>query len=218
MINLIMKPSIVFLEATSCVGKTTLSDVSFDYDIYTKKYPFFQNKHEKVYLQTIYNDMLFKDVTDFLKAKQESNEQMDLCVDRCGLSSLVYDILFHFKGHVSEPSEFEHNVQKHLLSDQQVCAIIKANWINSFREMKQAAPSFDVQIVWVIPSNVEKVEQQLRNRNTFEVGSFNLLNYIRNQNFLFTQLAQLTQVGILMHVESYVTKEDLKNKCQFRFS
>lgn len=171
--------TVVILEGTSCVGKTTalnkykgFTRVHLDFLEQAQQEPRFFNKLHDTSIEIVYATHIMQQVQGLINAAQNT------VIDRCHLSNFVYHLIFKHKGHL----DFLH-LQQHCLEDFE------------FYLKYVEAPS--ATIIVYINSNVEAVVANLQRRGSFENSGFNLASYVKSQNFLFAKLANALNLKLI---------------------
>lgn len=207
-----MVREVIILEGTSATGKTSSSNsISCDFTYYCGRHPMLVNKNEDSIHSDLYNNKLFTDTIVFLKRANKNPDGEDLVVDRSIFSSLLYNILFKFKGFNEDPLVFKKVVNEFMHAD--MCKLIYQNYNILWTLLLEAAPLLKISLLWIDPLNVEKVVEQLHTRNGFEVtNGYNLKNYVLNQKFLFIKFQHILEIGVIVEVDSYyISKPSAKN-------
>lgn len=209
-----MNKLVVFLDGVSCVGKTTVSGRSVDFLKYVEEYPGFAQKNELMHIQYLYDHLVTDDILHYLdgianddwdEEFKASGDNMSI-IDRSFYSTVAYDIIFKYKGDCEEPNVFQKAVDV-VFEDKIFCTLLKHIWQSWDARFKRLYPTLNINLLWVIPKNVDKVINNLKNRGTFENNFGNLRNYIENQSYVFEKLCKITDVGKIVYVDEYVTRD-----------
>lgn len=209
------KQKLIFLEGPACIGKTTNSMVTFDFTMYLEKYENFAAKLELGHVNSLYEQLLSFDILDFVVNIESSDANKRATtpklVDRSHFSSIIYNILFYCDGHVLEHEDYKKRFQQSILSDKTYCATFVEMCRKSWKLIQKLTPSLDVQLVCVIPNDVESVVVNLRKRNGFEYTmGFDLMAYTQNQNYTFKTMLGLADIGLFLHTDKeFINTEEL---------
>lgn len=202
--------SIIFLEGTSGVGKTTSSNKSFDYVKYLSNNPEFSEKHNNPHLQILYDTHIHLDLIDNLLIFKDQDLKDDIYIDRFFISQFVYYILFKFNGQNVDPENFKFNVDNDVFSKVEICILLK-NLTGKFLNLVTKITNKPSTIYWCVSKDVKFTEIAMRSRNGFEIenektNNWNIENYIHNQNYLFKKLQSIIGIGKLVEVEKFFNK------------
>lgn len=205
-----MSKSVIVLDGVSCVGKTSSSQKTFDFLSYLEIYPEFANKNATPHLRYVYDHIVTIDVFKYLDSIVNDGTQDIIILDRCFLSTYAYDVLFHFGGWDADPEQFKIDVET-VFGDKQLMEYTTLIWKFWENQIETQYPNLDIKLLWVIPTDADAVALNLANRGTFEnESSTNVVNYIKNQSYAFSKLAEITNVGKIVEVEQYITAEYIK--------
>lgn len=204
--------SIIFVEGTSGLGKTTHCDQSFDFSKYLVSFPKFFEKHETHHIQTIYDNHIILDLMSYLLNLNNNvsiDETKNLYLDRCFISQFVYSILFKYKGQYHDPKYFADQLNSNVFSDKKLMDILKYG-VEKLLCVTKKITNRQVDIYWCISNNPEFTANIIQKRKGFEVSSekktqmWNIYNYIRNQNFIFEKIHEILQIGSLIKVDEFL--------------
>lgn len=209
---------VIFVEGPSCIGKTTVSDNSLDYTRYVASCPMYAQKHADPAVQALYNSKLATEFYSAIMQRSLCTEQMeDLYVDRSIFSSLIYEALFKLDGHQAEHAVFCQQVEEQYIEREGFVEELSRVWNDILKFITMMAPNLDVGLIWIIPKSVYDVAALLEKRNTMEVAmNFNLLEYVRNQTYMFEEFARLSGVGCIMKVDTPVDRAAIQEYLQYR--
>lgn len=101
--------NIKFLEGVPAIGKTTVSDVSFDFLHFLKYFPEYIEKSHKISVNCIYNLHLYSSIMNFLIKNNKSR-----VIDREYLSQVCFSLLHELDGTVRDYEEFREDVVNHI--------------------------------------------------------------------------------------------------------
>lgn len=200
--------SIIFLEGTSGVGKTTYSSKTFDYMKYLQDNPEYVDKHTVPHLQILYDTHIHLDLINNLVNLEENDFNKDIMFDRCFISQFVYNILFKHSGEKVDLENFKFNIENNVFSKPEYKKLLKS-LLEKFLNLVTFITGRPSTIYWCISNDVEFTECAMRSRKGFEIerektDGWNIKNYIYNQNYLFEKLYEYTGVGKLVKVEKYL--------------
>lgn len=198
--------TVIFLDGVSCVGKTTLAEKSVDFSKYVKMYPGFAKKNCDMHIQYLYDHTVTNDILNHLDDIYACNSRISI-IDRSFFSTLAYDILFKYKGHEADPDAFRAATDE-VFEDEIYCKMLSDTWQSWGSRLDKLYPDMNIMLLWVIPTNVKEVCENLKSRGSFE-NSFVMENYIQNQGYMFKKLRAVTGLGSILFVESYLTGEIL---------
>lgn len=200
---------LIFLEGPACIGKTTSSITTFDFTMYLEKYRRFALKRDLAHVNSLYEHLLITDVMDFLSSIQQANNHgivkstSPKLVDRSHFSSIIYNILFYCDGHVLDHETYKVQFQQKILKDTTFCSLLADMCTKSWKLLQKLAPSLDIFLLCVIPTNIDRVVVNLKKRNTFETTSgFDLLAYTQNQIYTFVTLFKLINIGTILYTDN----------------
>lgn len=196
---------IVYYEGTSGVGKTTSAPSgSYDYLRYLNNFPEFMNKTSFPYLQTCYNMQLYADIyLDIMEFSRNGHKQQ-ATNDRFIFSQLAYDIIFQYNGHKLNPEDFKRSVDLSIFNKPNITRLIKTSMLKIMESVETMAPNIkDVDVIWFISKDPEYTKIKIEERGTFETRqqNWNLLWYIKNQNYVFCKLQQISGIGRISSVK-----------------
>lgn len=205
--------SIIFLEGTSGVGKTTLADQSFDFVKYLDNNPEYLTKNKASSLQTLYNEHVHLDLIESLMNLKQNDIKKDVYFDRCFISQFAYNILFEFNGETDDSDWFQFNTKRNVFSKPEMVNMVKLR-LEGFLKMVTKLTGRPSTIYWCISNDIEFTKCSMRSRNGFEIdrekkNGWNIENYIRNQNFLFKTLYECAKLGKLIEVDKYLNITNL---------
>lgn len=109
---------IVFVEGTSCLGKTTVARRSFDMMEYVKREPLYRDKHSLPYMQALYEAELYADLALLRLEPSTTNDRV--YADRGYVSQFCYATLFAYEGESAEPELFAARVDREVFGSQAV--------------------------------------------------------------------------------------------------
>lgn len=215
------KSKLVFVEGTACIGKTTVSDVSFDYGQYLKNTSLFSRKTEEASIQAVYEVNLHADLLAFLDriaphyetrrtdTSTALSEETDYIIDRSPLSQLAYALLFRLDGQREEPHRFVERFDRYVLHDHLFTTAIRSaanKWYAAVERL--VGNRARVHLLWYGSLSPSLTVSRLRERGGFENKStmssnvqWNLLHYTYNQNYTFRRLAEITAIGPYLEVD-----------------
>lgn len=188
---------ITILEGTSGVGKIYNSNVSFDFLKYLERDDLFKNKHQSPGLQSLYELNLYADFFKTLINLESTN----VVIDRSPISQIVYSVLFEHNGEVLDSNIFK-NIMETKVFTYNYCKCLKHS-ITTLLEFINLISKHEVNLKIITTTNVDFTKLAIKKRHTFENDSFNLENYIKNQNYLFTKIYKVCGIGELIHVTDF---------------
>lgn len=195
--------SIVYLEGTSGIGKTTTATSnSYDFLYYLKKHSEFKDKVTLPYIQTLYNMQLYADVyMDIIDFSKNSLKLLSLN-DRFIFSQLAYDIIFHFNGAAIEPKIFKTLVDDAIFKNAKMVSLIRESMIK-IMELAEMCGVEKIKVLWFIASDPEFTKNKILERGSFEStrNDWNLIWYIQNQNYIFSTLHLISGIGQVKYVK-----------------
>lgn len=195
------------IDGISGVGKTTIADNSLDYTKFVIEYPILRDKREKSYMQTIYFLHLIAESNKVIENLDLTNESL-VVTDRSIFSSILYDILFSLDGHKCTSEIFKHGVDN-LFENQSLITLLFSSCNILFNNIQKQTKR-KVVLLWIIPTNIDLVIEQLQNRQSMEVtDDFNIRYYVMNQIYITNVFVRLTTIGVLFPVESFITRHDI---------
>lgn len=197
------KKLLVYYEGTSGVGKTTrATSNTYDYLFYLDKHPEFAEKSTIPYIQTLYNMQLYSDITRDIVEFSGNNYKQESINDRFIFSQLAYDIIFQYDGQRTHPDQFKARVDAAIFSRPNLVRLIRASMRKVVEAALDVAPNTVIKIVWFIASNPEFTKQKILERNSFEAHEqdWDLVWYIKNQNYIFTKLHTISGIGAINNV------------------
>ena len=185
--------TLMFLEGTSSLGKTSASDLSLDLAKYVKAMPAYAKKQENVWLQTMYDARLYHDYVALMLRHREGRrrggggDELFVC-DRSYVSQLIYGILFAFRGDVSTPERFREVVRENVFDATEVVEQLRGV-LNDWAVMERRLAGPSVSNAWVTAMDPRTTARALLRRGGFDSrrDRFVATNYISNQNWLFAQ-------------------------------
>lgn len=204
------KYDIVFLEGTCCLGKTTVSDHTFDFTQYIENFGPYAMKHQLPHIASLYEAVVGADIVNFLRDYTDGDK---IC-DRMMFSQLAYALVFHYKGHKRDPKEFAADVDREFFNDsetvQEVGRVFN-KWMKIFNGM---VPNATVRVVWLIAKNVDLTVKHIEERACSEdLLNWNLRNYVENQNTVFSRLASIVDVernySSVKFVDDFLTADSI---------
>lgn len=143
---------------------------------------------------------------------QSSNRKDYVTIDRSFYSTLAYDIIFKYNGHIDDAETFKSVVDSKVFSDTMYKDLLTRVWCQWSERFSKFFPNLDISLLWIIPKNVDVCVENLIKRSSFETKSnFNLKHYVENQSYVFEMLHKITNVGELVYVDAYVTEQTLLN-------
>lgn len=211
--------SIIFIEGVSGIGKTTSCHKSFDFSKYLEQFPKYFEKHEKPYLQTIYDNHINLDLISYLMElnQDEKNDvTKNLYLDRCFISQFVYLVLFKYRGQFNHPDVFAADLDKFIFSDKNLMNLLKRGLEDLFRIVEKITDR-PVELYWCVSKNPNFTTQVVRARKGFETSLnkeewWNIFNYVCNQNYIFKQLFNNLHVGKYIEIDSFLDLEKIKSQ------
>lgn len=193
---------VVFVEGTACIGKTSSSDVSFDFNKFIEQSKLFARKTEEPVIQAIYEINMH---AAFLNYLLTMDERSDHFLDRSPVSQLAYALLFRFDGHIDDPHRFMERFDDFVANDVEMITTISIavrSWYNAVQRMLDKR--FNVYFLWYGSIAPTATVERLRSRGGLECNksnsSWNLLHYTFNQNHVFRRLSEITQIGPYLEV------------------
>lgn len=192
---------ITILEGVSGLGKTTVSDMSFDFEKYINISNLYKKKHSNNFIQSLYELNLNIDFFYFIQTLEKNKNYL---IDRCPLSQIIYIILFLYQGETKNPILFAEETNQKVFTEK-FCEELKKTCSKWFDYLKYISKT-EINLKILLSEDTHFTCNTIKKRNTFENDSFNLLNYLENQNFLFKKLNEITQLGELVYISKYYEK------------
>lgn len=204
---------VIYCDGTSGLGKTTIADVSYDFLYYLEKYPEFICKATTPYMQTLYNMHLYSDIYADLMNLQMQKSKNKIINDRFIFSQLAYDILFKYNGEKCDPSTFKRHVDDDIFDKPNITKIIRIAMNKVMCLMERLNnKTRKIKIIWYIAEDVEYTKWKIIERGSFESQQpdWNLDWYIKNQNYVFMKLHEISGIGNLVYTKM-ITKQNINN-------
>lgn len=192
---------LIFVEGTSGIGKTTVSDASIDFTRMCQICPAYKDKESSTAFASAYTLDTMLLLNEY--AVKLGKRSLHVVIDRSPLSQILYGLLFSCDGGNASPGKFMADfTEKFDILAPRLIKVYK-NMINSFNELGYDS----VRIVWAVAANVEHTVRVLTKRNGFEVG-LNCRNYVINQNYAFKKMALLLD-NELLQCHTFITRRQL---------
>lgn len=186
---------IEIFEGTSSVGKTSIADISLDFQQYIDNFSEFKKKNDFNFIQSLYENRLYADIIrhclDFFESVNKS-----VSFDRFSFSQIIYGLLHYCNGTTSNTEDFKRQIDELItpsIADQ--FRKINTEFINTIIRMgRLCGKEVRVKIYWCVAQDVDFTIRAITKRGTFETSDgTDLKNYIENQNYIFSKFHQILQ-------------------------
>lgn len=212
---------LVFLEGTSGIGKNAICDESLDFSKYLARSPLYLRKQKLPYIQSLYEAHVFADVICELcsfsgkpfasgsSSKTVKFTSTEIIYDHSPFAHIVHNILLSLRGDSKDHDEYCADLDK-LLSTPDLRNELRSlfcKWMEIFKWVVNCETKF----VWLGAKNPHKTAIKILARSGLEFTSDDscLISYIRNQNYTFAKLSEITNSG-KFHLVDQVERKFIK--------
>lgn len=213
------RPKIIFVDGVAGTGKSGVADESFDLTTIAQTYDIFISENHNDWTNTklsqfLYDSVLTTRIIRYLRSLPYTYGcRNDVICDRSPFSQIVYSILFRCRGETNDPEQFKQTVEEKVFQDDRQQRLINTAMAEWMDLMETQCPSYDIYLVWVLAKNPISTAKTILSREGFDAKrGWNLHNYVENQNYLFTKLANTFNIrSSTVFAEPFLYRNDILN-------